>query len=385
LDVLAFLLLLTLASAVCLAQETVKLEFLGDLNVPTGVDFHKINQPPEGDATAGLSIAERKASGGFGGLSGLAYDPASQLLYALSDSSRPTVFVLDFALQGGKPTWAPREVFQLADRSGVEIPLWVLDPEGLALTPDGHLLVASEGYVRRDPVVDPGVFRFDRRRRLVHAYEVPEHFLPNPDSEPGAETPRGVRHNEGFEGLTLSPDEGALYAAFEGPLADQDYACRDADGCEVRIIEYAGIDDHRAPVAEYAYRLEPAEAPEDFGDVRRAMGLSEILALGGRRLLVLERGYALTEDRRAHQVIRIFQVDVPPNSAPGVAQLGKRLVIDLAEIAAEFSEGFRTLDNFEGMCLGPRLEDGSQTVLIISDNNYSARQRTSLLAFRLVE
>lgn len=376
------LLLLTMASAVCLAQETVKLEFLGDLNVPTGVDFLKINEPPDGDATAGLSIAERKASGGFGGLSGLAYDPSTRLLYALSDSSRPTVFVLEVVLRDGKPAWSPREVFQLADRAGVEIPLWTLDPEGLALTSDGGLLVASEGYVRRDPAVDPGVFLFDRRRRLVRSYGVPEHFLPHSDPEMA----RGVRHNEGFEGLTLSPDEGVLYAALEGPLVDEHGSCVDVGGCEVRIVEYSSIDDGGdGPVAEYAYRLEPAEAPEGFEAVRRGMGLSEILALDGRRLLALERGYALAEDGAAHQVIRLYQTDVPPRPAPGVARLEKRLVLDLAEVAAGFSAGFRTLDNFEGMCLGPRLEDGSETILMISDNNYSARQRTSLLAFRLVE
>ena len=63
----------------------------------------------------------------------------------------------------------------------------------------------------------------------------------------------------------------------------------------------------------------------------------------------------------------------------------KSLVLDLSSIVGEFGEGYQKLDNYEGMCFGPVLEDGSQTVLMISDDNYSERQRTSLLAFRLVE
>lgn len=374
--------MLLLASAVCLsAQATVSLELLGDLNVPSGVAFSSIDQAGASASGQELSREERKSSGGFGGLSGLAFDADTGLLYALSDSSKPTVFVLSLEVDGSELRWSPRDILRLADRSGAELALWTLDPEGLALTANGHLLVASEGYVRREPSVDPGVFQFDRHGRLTADLEVPVHLLPRTSGERAL----GVRSNEGFEGLSLSPDGEALYVATEGPLAQEDDGCRDQPGCEVRVLEYARKGESFEPASEYVYRLEPAEAPDDFGDARRAMGLSEILAMDRRRLLLLERGYALAEDGRVHQVIRVFEATVPFRPTPGRAWLEKSLVLDLSSIVGEFGEGYQKLDNYEGMCFGPVLEDGSQTVLMISDDNYSERQRTSLLAFRLVE
>jgi len=381
---------MTSAMAACAlpaaAQGLASLEFLGDLNVPTGVEFAVLNEVEAVRAAPVSSRLERKASGGFGGLSGLAYDPESKLLYALSDSSKPTVFVLSFEIEefereGTRLRWTPVRILQLADENGVAMQPWILDPEGVALTPDGHLFVASEGYGRREPVVDPGIFRFDSRGRLVESLAVPSHYLPRGKGEDSF----GVRSNEGFEGLTLSSDGEALFVAMEGPLVQEGGDCGDVEGCEVRVLEYARGERAFEPAAEYLYRLEPAEAPDDFGDGRRAMGLSEILMLDGRRLLTLERGYALAEDGRVHQVIRVYQSTVPLRPTPGVAVLEKRLVLDLSSIAAQFSEGFRLLDNYEGLCLGPVLEDGSRTVLMVSDNNYSPTQRTSLLAFRLVE
>jgi hypothetical protein len=41
------------------------------------------------------------------------------------------------------------------------------------------------------------------------------------------------------------------------------------------------------------------------------------------------------------------------------------------------------LDNFEGMAFGPALADGSRSLLVVSDDNFSPRQRTSFLIFRV--
>ncbi|NJK53191.1 MAG: esterase-like activity of phytase family protein, partial [Leptolyngbyaceae cyanobacterium SU_3_3] len=41
------------------------------------------------------------------------------------------------------------------------------------------------------------------------------------------------------------------------------------------------------------------------------------------------------------------------------------------------------LDNLEGMALGSKLPDGSQTLLLVSDNNFTKRQITQFLLFKL--
>ena len=56
----------------------------------------------------------------------------------------------------------------------------------------------------------------------------------------------------------------------------------------------------------------------------------------------------------------------------------KALVLDLDDVAGD--EGL-TLDNIEGMTLGPRLPDGSRALLLVSDNNFTPGQVSQFLLF----
>ena len=89
------------------------------------------------------------------------------------------------------------------------------------------------------------------------------------------------------------------------------------------------------------------------------------------------------DDNTLLQTIRIYEADLPPE--PPEEPVQKRLVLDLDSVRTQFSEGYQVLDNYEGMCLGPRLPSGERTLLLISDNNYNDSQRTSLLAFRMIQ
>jgi hypothetical protein len=41
------------------------------------------------------------------------------------------------------------------------------------------------------------------------------------------------------------------------------------------------------------------------------------------------------------------------------------------------------LDNIEGLTLGPKLLDGQQSLILVSDNNFNSLQRTQILAFKM--
>ena len=60
----------------------------------------------------------------------------------------------------------------------------------------------------------------------------------------------------------------------------------------------------------------------------------------------------------------------------------KRLLLDLAAVPG-FTEELAVMDNFEGMALGPPLADGGRTLILVADDNFSARQRTMFLLFRM--
>jgi hypothetical protein len=61
----------------------------------------------------------------------------------------------------------------------------------------------------------------------------------------------------------------------------------------------------------------------------------------------------------------------------------KRLVLDLDDVVSRFEVGQQSLDNFEGMALGPKLPSGEQSLLLVTDDNFSAAQRTVFVALRL--
>jgi hypothetical protein len=49
------------------------------------------------------------------------------------------------------------------------------------------------------------------------------------------------------------------------------------------------------------------------------------------------------------------------------------------------SDNFPKLDNVEGMIVGPTLTNGHQTLLFITDNNFSGRQKTLIYAFEIIK
>jgi hypothetical protein len=58
------------------------------------------------------------------------------------------------------------------------------------------------------------------------------------------------------------------------------------------------------------------------------------------------------------------------------SQLRKKLLLDLNELGI-------SLDNLQGMTLGPRLSDGTQSLLLVSNNNFVKEQGSQFLLFRL--
>ncbi len=56
----------------------------------------------------------------------------------------------------------------------------------------------------------------------------------------------------------------------------------------------------------------------------------------------------------------------------------KNLLADLSAMPQ-----VRNLDNVEGITLGPKLSDGRQSVVLVTDDNFSPTQMTQFYAFAL--
>ena len=104
------------------------------------------------------------------------------------------------------------------------------------------------------------------------------------------------------------------------------------------------------------------------------MGVSELCALPDGQLLVLEREAFIPKIKiGAFCKCKLYQIN-PLNSdefsmkdrfSSDTPFLKKRL---LAEWKTGLSLSKRSFANYEGMCLGPKLEDGSQVIILLSDS-----------------
>jgi myo-inositol-hexaphosphate 3-phosphohydrolase len=342
------------------------LEFLGEVTFPTGEQF---------DGTE------------VGGLSGLTFDPGRGVYYAISDDRSqidPARFytlqidVADGDLVAGDVAFT--DVTTLLGANGQPFPAQSLDPEGIAFT-DLGLFVSSEGDA--NALVPPFVDLFSLNGEHLGALPVDDKFLPAPGNT------TGVRNNLAFESLTVTPDKSTLYTATENALAQDGPAASLSSGSASRIVEY-DLASGQA-VAEYVYVTEPVEAVPNPPGSFANNGLVDLLAIDDDgTLLAIERAFSTG----VGNTIRIYEVRTQgATDVAGVDALEtsiddgelavnldqpvqKKLLFDLADLGI-------TLDNVEGISFGPRLADGRQSIVLVSDNNFAANQFTQFLAFAI--
>jgi hypothetical protein len=362
----------------------------------------------------------------IGGLSALAYDRRQNQFYALSDDrNSPHLIRFNLDLTGLTPN--PKnpepklqiqdvnhvETLTLTDAEGNPQPPGSLDPEGLALTPDS-IYISSEGDIGQG--IAPALVEFDRqtgqeRRRLPIA----QHYLPpeqpskpgdpanpgpNPKPDPAAAliaaSRRGIQPNLGFESLSAvlaAPGEPVrLFTATEAPLL-QDLPDRlnsksspnpnsDETGpWRNRLAHYSLLGDSPPLlIAEHLYPLD--RRPRTL-----MIGLSDILALDNAgHFLAIERALAPTGFQ-----VKLYQIAIAGASdisgydllqgpltgaQTSIVPIAKQLLLDLNSLPVR-------LDNLEGLTLGPLLGDGSQSLVLIADDNFNRIQRNQMLLFRL--
>jgi hypothetical protein len=347
-----------------------------------------------------------------GGLSAIAYDQRRDRFYALSDDRRNARFYT-LKLTLDKPTGQPKPVAietvtPLLDDAGQPYPNNTIDPEGIALSPTGSLFISSEGVARDG--IPPFIAEFDRTTgKLLRRLPLPPQYLPNPQvksqanrqnvspqnaspqdaQSQDAKTPQGVQDNLGFEGLTLNPlsatggpnptgevEPFRLFAITESSLLQDTDPANPGQPALVRMLHYQLDSRHSLLVAEHEYPVEPAA-------LGTRAGVSELLAIDqGGHFLVLERAFGT-----AGFSIQLYQM-TPAGASdtsgylsltktlPSTQPVRKQLLLDLTTLGI-------TLDNLEGMALGPQLSDGSRSLVLISDDNFRAEQVTQLLVFRL--
>ncbi|ESA36440.1 hypothetical protein N836_00770 [Leptolyngbya sp. Heron Island J] len=319
-----------------------------------------------------------------GGLSAIAYDRDRNQYYALSDDrQRPRFYTLALDL---KPTGIAAAkvgaVTELNDQAGDSIA--PLDAEGMVLTPSRSLIVSSEGSPRQN--IPPKLQEFDLETgQLKTNFRLPDRYLlaPKEEASTGPQT-QGIQENIGFEALTISAPGGPyepfrLFAATEGPLY-QDLDLDPEIPFKNRWLHYL-VDPNFSGagqstlLSEHWYAMDVAP----LGAVLN--GLSEILSIDvAGHFLAIERAFGLQGvSIKLYQLATGVASDTSAiatlqGDTSGLTPIRKQLVADLTPLQP---------DNLEAMTLGPRLQDGSQSLIMVSDNNFDDRQETQIWLFKL--
>ncbi|GAA3023273.1 3-phytase [Actinokineospora globicatena] len=247
-----------------------------------------------------------------------------------------------------------------------------VDPEDIRVDPwTGDYTWSQEGDRRPNLLIDPSVRSARRDGAFARELPLPANLKITAD--------RGPRQNLVLEGLTYAAAGSLVVSTVEGPLLQDGPDATPERGALTRIVVQTRSG-HQ--LAQYAYPEEPVFAKPVPATGFASTGVTSILAvdpLDPTRFLVVERSFVTGVGNK----VRVFEVDTEgaTNVAnrdladpTGVRPVRKRLLVDLADL------GLSTVDNIEGITWGPRLRTGERSLLLVSDDNFSATQVTQVVA-----
>ena len=260
--------------------------------------------------------------------SGLAWAGGSDF-YAVSDKVKG-IFPLRISIE-------PTTGKILNAKIGVMLPVKTKlgDFEGIAFDPDKRTVAVSAEQGN-------GIFGFNLATGVTFPVEVPKVFS-------------RARRNKSLESLTFDSVVGNYWTANEEAIEGDGPVSESNLGTIVRLQKF---DRRFRPLAQFAYRTEPSA----FRVLNGGTGVSDLALLPNGELLVLERvvGIGLSA--------KIFRVDARgATDTSKIAKLegadfkiaGKKLIFERATIA----------NNFEGIALGPKLDDGWRSLILIADSS----------------
>ena len=253
------------------------------------------------------------------------------------------------------------------------------DHEAIVKVSDSTLVIASEGYCRLKeyPILPISA----DTAKVGYPQNLWESRWPSSDFYP----------NYNFESLAFDSVHQYLWTMPESTLRKDGQPATPQNGLANRLRlmrlnwgkmkedsnkeEYSEQESSKKDsryMMTYAYQMDQPSTHKK-ADIY-VMGVSELCALPDGQLLVLEREAFIPKIKiGAFCKCKLYLIN-PLNSeefsmkekfSSDTPFLKKRL---LAEWKTGLSLSKRSFANYEGMCLGPKLEDGSQVVILLSDS-----------------
>ena len=203
------------------------------------------------------------------------------------------------------------------------------------------------------------------------------------------------RFNRSFEALSIRADGLEMWTCNEaalcrrdavnknGPLVDDGPRTTRDHGSAVRIQKFARATPQSdwKPAGQWAYMTDPIGGRDFLGKSRN--GVAEICCLDDGTVLVMEREMSIKAwSLMPSFLCRIYQVDFAgATDVSGITSLNGAKYRPVSKKAVfDLNTG---LAMYEGLCIGPRLADGTRSMIMISDGDSGAAAR--LFSLKLVQ
>ena len=352
--------------------------FLGFSLLAGAQDWKVVRENPQ------KAFPKTVAAGNYSGIAHLHDD-----IYAVVSDKSDSALYFNFRIQVNPKTGELEQVENLGFTERTDGTLndgkpWLgqkkgFDHEAIVKVSDSTLVIASEGYCRLKefPILPTSA----DAAKVGYQQNLWESRWPSSEFYP----------NYNFESLAFDSVHQYLWTIPESTLRKDGQPATPQNGLanQLRLMrlnwgkmkEDSNKEEYSEQVSSkkdsrymmtYAYQMDQPSTHKK-ADIY-VMGVSELCALPDGQLLVLEREAFIPKIKiGAFCKCKLYLIN-PLNSeefsmkekfSSDTSFLKKRL---LTEWKTGLSLSKRSFANYEGMCLGPKLEDGSQVVILLSDS-----------------
>jgi hypothetical protein len=244
-------------------------------------------------------------------------------------------------------------------------PVMAVDVEALALDPlNGSVWLADEraGTIRQ-------YSRFSGKA-LAGNVELPDSL-------------KKFRIDSGFESLSISADGLSMWTCTEEALKPDGTRATRKGGTDVRLTQFRrkSARDCWMMSGQWVYHTDSVAGGPWYSKKKKDLsrsGISELCVLEDGTVLVLEREFSVVLIPRLR--CRIYETDMV--SAKNVMSQKNLLGLKAEErVKKKLLYENTGFSMYEGMCLGPRLQDGSRMLVLVSDADKKSFR--SVLSLRL--
>jgi hypothetical protein len=328
----------------------------------------------------------------IGGLSGIDYNAAKNEYYLISDDraaiNAARYYTAKIFFDNAKiDSVVYINVTKLLDENNQpypntkQNPTKTPDPEAIRFNAvTGNLFWTSEGersIKGTDTVLEnPAITIISKEGKWLDTFPLPPNLRMRAIE-------KGPRQNGVLEGMSFSDNYKTLYVNVEEPLyEDGPRADLSANGAFVRVFQFDVAS--RKNIAQYAYLLDPVAYPPTPVDAFKINGIPDILSINKNQFLVLERSFSTG---RLPCTIKIFIADMEGatniinttslKETPAAKPITKKLLLNMDSLGIY-------IDNVEGVSFGPNLPNGHRTLVLVSDNNFLALEKTQIFVFEII-